>query len=218
MHPMSLAREPALNLSSLLPANLRSSHTFPGMPKNDSNRRSILDIQLNRGSRILRIRARFFARHLSKPDSEQMSQAPDNSSWDKSSKYLHQVNGNSLESQSKPAYREPREEIMSQTVVDKAADQISEVARKASRASTAIGDAIEDGVGVAKRAAKQGAEMFEEGVGLARRAVKQSGDAAEEFLNDTQMRMQRHLVLTVIATFAAGITAGALFGLLVKRD
>jgi len=107
---------------------------------------------------------------------------------------------------------------MSQTVVDKAADQISEVARKASRASTAIGDAIEDGVGVAKRAAKQGAEMFEEGVGLARRAVKQSGDAAEEFLDDTEMRMHRHLVLTVIATFAAGITAGALFGLLVKRD
>ena len=107
---------------------------------------------------------------------------------------------------------------MSQTAVDKAADQISEVARKASRASTAIGDAIEDGVGVAKRAVKQGADIFEEGVGVARRAVKQSGDAAEEFLNDTQSRMQRHLVLTVIATFAAGVTAGALFGLLIKRD
>jgi hypothetical protein len=48
--------------------------------------------------------------------------------------------------------------------------------------------------------------------------VKQSGDAAEEFLNDTTGRMQRHLVLTVVATFAAGVTAGALFGLLVKRD
>jgi hypothetical protein len=110
------------------------------------------------------------------------------------------------------------EEIMSQTVVDKTAEQISEAARKASRASTAIGDAIEDGMGVAKRAVKQGADMFEEGIGHARRAVKQSGDAAEEFLNDTQGRMQRHLVLTVIATFAAGVTAGALFGLLMKRD
>ncbi len=107
---------------------------------------------------------------------------------------------------------------MSQTVVDKTADQIAEVARKASRASSAIGDAIEDSVGVAKRAVKQGADIFEEGVGHARRAVKQSGDAAEEFLNDTQSRMQRHLVLTVVATFAAGVTAGALFGLLVKRD
>lgn len=107
---------------------------------------------------------------------------------------------------------------MSQTIVDKTADQIADVARKASRASTAIGDAIEDGVGVAKRAVKQGADIFEEGVGHARRAVKQSGDAAEEFLNDTQSRMQRHLVLTVVATFAAGVTAGALFGLLVKRD
>jgi hypothetical protein len=110
------------------------------------------------------------------------------------------------------------EEIMSQTIVDKAADQVSEAARKASRASAVIGDAIEDGVGVAKRAVKQGADIFEETVGHARRAVKQSGDAAEEFLNDTQSRMQRHLVLTVVATFAAGVTAGALFGLLVKRD
>jgi ABC-type transporter Mla subunit MlaD len=147
-----------------------------------------------------------------------MRQEPDNSPWEKSSKHLHQVNGNSHESQSKPAYREPREEIMSQSVVDKTADQIAEVARKASRASTAIGDAVEDGVDVAKRAVKQGADLFEEGVGHARRAVKQSGDAAEEFLNDTQSRMQRHLVLTVVATFGAGIAAGAMFGLLVKRD
>ena len=65
---------------------------------------------------------------------------------------------------------------------------------------------------------KQGADAFEDSVGVARRAVKQSGDAAEEFLNDTTGRMQRHLVLTVVATFAAGVTAGALFGLLVKRD
>jgi hypothetical protein len=161
---------------------------------------------------------RFGACHLRKQDSELMRQEPDDSPWEKSSKHLHQVNGNSHESQSRPAYREPREEIMSQTVVDKTADQIAEVARKASRASTAIGDAIEDGVGVARRAVKQGADAFEDSVGVARRAVKQSGDAAEEFLNDTTGRMQRHLVLTVVATFAAGVTAGALFGLLVKRD
>lgn len=107
---------------------------------------------------------------------------------------------------------------MSQTIVDKTVDHVSEAARKASRASAAIGDVIEDGVGVARRAVKQGADMFEEGVGHARRAVKQSGDAAEEFLNDTTHRMQRHLLLTVVATFAAGITAGAIFGLLMKRD
>jgi hypothetical protein len=186
--------------------------------KSHSNQRSILDIQLNRGSRILRIRARSVARHHRKPDSKLMSREPEDSPREKSSKLLHQVNGSSHESNSKPAYREPREENMSQTVVDKAADQISEVARKASRASTAIGDAIEDGVGVARRAVKQGADAFEDGVGVARRVVKQSGDAAEEFVVDTSKRLQRHLVLTVVATFAAGIAAGALFGLLVKRD
>lgn len=88
---------------------------------------------------------------------------------------------------------------MPQTVVEKTADQIAETARQASRVSSAIADAIEDGVGVARRAAKHG------------------GDAAEEFLNDTTHRMQRHLVLTVVATFAAGLTSGALIGWLSKR-
>jgi hypothetical protein len=88
---------------------------------------------------------------------------------------------------------------MSQTVVERTAEHIAETARHASRASSAIGDAIEDGVGLARRAAKQG------------------GDAAEEFLNDTTHRLQRHLVLTVLATFAAGVTSGALLGFMMKR-
>ena len=68
------------------------------------------------------------------------------------------------------------------------------------RAATgAIGDAIEDGVGVARRVAKQ------------------SGDAAEEFLQETSQSLQRHLVLTVATTFAAGITFGALIGWMLKR-
>jgi hypothetical protein len=89
---------------------------------------------------------------------------------------------------------------MSQTVVERTAEHIAETARHASRASSAIGDAIEDGVGIARRAAKQG------------------GDAAEEFLNDTTHRLQRHLVLTVLATFAAGVTSGALLGFMVRRS
>jgi hypothetical protein len=89
---------------------------------------------------------------------------------------------------------------MAQTVVERTADQIAETARQASRASVAIADAIEDGVGIARRAAKHG------------------GDAAEEFLNDTTHRLQRHLVLTVVATFAAGLTSGALIGWLSKRS
>jgi hypothetical protein len=88
---------------------------------------------------------------------------------------------------------------MSQTVGERTAEYIADSARQASRASSAIGDAIEGSVGVMRRAAKHG------------------GDAAEEFLVDTTERMQRHLVLTVAATFAVGVTSGALIGWMMKR-
>lgn len=88
---------------------------------------------------------------------------------------------------------------MSQTVVERTAEHIAESARQASCATSAIADAIEDGVGVVKRAAKQG------------------GDAAEEFLNDTTQRLQRHPVLTVATTLAVGVTVGILIGCMIKR-
>ena len=88
---------------------------------------------------------------------------------------------------------------MSPNVVERTADHIAESAHQASRATCAVADAIEDGVGVVRRAAKQG------------------GDAAEEFLDDTTQRLQRHLVLTVATTFAAGVAAGALIGWMMKR-
>jgi ElaB/YqjD/DUF883 family membrane-anchored ribosome-binding protein len=88
---------------------------------------------------------------------------------------------------------------MSQTVMERTAEHIAESAHQASRATSAVADAIEDGVGVVRRAAKQG------------------GDAAEEFMNDTTQRIQRHPVLTVATTFAAGFTSGALMGWMMKR-
>ena len=88
---------------------------------------------------------------------------------------------------------------MSQTVVERMAEHITESAQQASSASSAVADAIQDGVGVMRSAAKQG------------------GDAAEEFLNDTTQRIQRHPVLTVAATFAVGFTAGTLIGWMLKR-
>jgi hypothetical protein len=88
---------------------------------------------------------------------------------------------------------------MSQTVVERTADHIGETARRASCATVAIADAIEDGVGVVRRASKQ------------------SGDAAEEILNDTTQRLQRHPLLTVATTFAAGVAAGTLIGWTLKR-
>jgi hypothetical protein len=88
---------------------------------------------------------------------------------------------------------------VSQTVAERAAETITDSAQQASRATGAITDAIEDGVGVVKHAARQ------------------SCDAAEEFLNDTASRLHRHLALTVAATFAVGAATGALIGWTMKR-
>jgi ElaB/YqjD/DUF883 family membrane-anchored ribosome-binding protein len=88
---------------------------------------------------------------------------------------------------------------MPQTVVDRAVEHIDESARQVSRATSAIADAIQDGTGAVRRAAKQ------------------SGDAAEEILNDTTERIQRHPVLTVATSFAVGITAGTIIGWMLRR-
>jgi len=88
---------------------------------------------------------------------------------------------------------------MSQTAVERTAEGTFESAHQASRATSAMTDAIEHGVSVMRHAAKQGC------------------DAAEEFLDDTTRRLQRHLALTVTTTFVAGVTAGALIGWMMKR-
>jgi len=88
---------------------------------------------------------------------------------------------------------------MSQTVLDRTAEHIAESAHQASRATSAVADAIGNGVGAVRRAAKHG------------------GDAADEFLNDTTQRVQRHPVLTVATTFAVGFTAGAFLSWMIKR-
>jgi hypothetical protein len=88
---------------------------------------------------------------------------------------------------------------MPQTVVDRAAESIAESAHQSSRATGAIADAIEESMGVVRHAAKQGR------------------DAGEEFVKETTHRLQRHLALTVAKTFAVGITAGTLFGWMIKR-
>jgi ElaB/YqjD/DUF883 family membrane-anchored ribosome-binding protein len=88
---------------------------------------------------------------------------------------------------------------MAQSVLERTGEQIADTARKTSRAASAVADAFEDGVIAAKRAAKQG------------------GDAAEELLDDTTKRLQRHPIETVVATFAIGVGVGVLIGWLVKR-
>ena len=88
---------------------------------------------------------------------------------------------------------------MTQSVLERTGDQIAETARKASRATSAVADAFDDGVAAARRVAKQ------------------SGDAAEEFMDDTTKRLQRHPVETMVVTFAMGVAAGVVIGWMVKR-
>ena len=88
---------------------------------------------------------------------------------------------------------------MAQSVLERTGEHIAETARKASRATSAVAD------------------VFEDGVEAARRVAKQSGDAAEEFIDDTTKRLQRHPIETVAATFAIGIAVGVLIGWMIKR-
>jgi hypothetical protein len=88
---------------------------------------------------------------------------------------------------------------MAQSVSERTGEQIAETARKASHAASAVADAFEDGVGAARRVAKQG------------------GDAAEELLDDTTKRLQRHPVETIVGTFAVGVAAGIAIGWMIKR-
>jgi ElaB/YqjD/DUF883 family membrane-anchored ribosome-binding protein len=91
------------------------------------------------------------------------------------------------------------QDTMAQSVLERTGEQIAESARKASRATSAVADAIEDGMGAARRVAKQG------------------GDAAEELLDDTTKRLQRHPIETVVVTFAIGVSAGIAIGWMMKR-
>ena len=59
-----------------------------------------------------------------------------------------------------------------------AGEQLAETARTASRLTSAMAEAVEEGLAAARRVAKQG------------------GDAAEEFFDDTTKRLARHPVET----------------------
>jgi|HubBroStandDraft_1064217.scaffolds.fasta_scaffold05758_3 hypothetical protein len=95
--------------------------------------------------------------------------------------------------------QEAQGDSMSQALMESAAEHIAESAHQASHAASAIADAIEDGVGVVRHAAKRG------------------GDVAEEFLNETTKRLQRHPALTLAATFAIGVSAGTMIGWIMRR-
>jgi ElaB/YqjD/DUF883 family membrane-anchored ribosome-binding protein len=91
------------------------------------------------------------------------------------------------------------QDIMAQSMWEQTSGQFADTAHKASRAASAVADALEDGVGAARRAAKQGS------------------DAAAELFDDTKRRVQRHPIETVAATFAVGIAAGVVIAWFMRR-
>jgi hypothetical protein len=92
-----------------------------------------------------------------------------------------------------------KEGIMAETVVGRTAEYIAESVGRASRVTSAVADAVQEGAQGVRRAAKKG------------------GDAAEEFLTDATERMQHNLVLTLATTFVVGFAAGTLIGWTMRR-
>ena len=88
---------------------------------------------------------------------------------------------------------------MAQSVLEQMGVQIDETARKASRAASAVSEALEDGGEAARRVTKQGSR------------------AATELLDDTRKRVQKHPLETIAAAFAAGIAAGAVISKMMRR-
>jgi hypothetical protein len=88
---------------------------------------------------------------------------------------------------------------MAENIVEKADAQVVESIRKLTRATSAMAEAIDEGVGAIKL------------------AVKRSGDLAEEMMDDTTQRVKRHPVETMVATFSVGIIVGGFIGWMVFR-
>ena len=86
---------------------------------------------------------------------------------------------------------------MAENSVEKADAQVAESIRKLTRATSAM------------------AEEIDEGVGAIKLAVKRSGDLAEEMIDDTNQRVKRHPVETVVATFTLGLIVGGLISWMV---
>ena len=88
---------------------------------------------------------------------------------------------------------------MAKDILEKADEQVEESIRKLTRATSAMADAVDEGVGVIKH------------------AVKRSGDVAEEILDDATQRVKRHPVESMAATFTLGVIAGGIIGWVVSR-
>jgi ElaB/YqjD/DUF883 family membrane-anchored ribosome-binding protein len=86
-----------------------------------------------------------------------------------------------------------------ENILEKADEQVAESIRRLSRATSAM------------------AESIDEGVGVIQRAIKRSGDVAEELMDDTSQRVKRHPAETIAATLAVGLVAGVFIGWIMRR-
>ena len=88
---------------------------------------------------------------------------------------------------------------MEQSVFEHVGQQIDDTTHKATRAASAVADALEDSVIAARRVARDGTE------------------AATELLYKTKRRFERHPFETAAITFAVGIAAGTAISWMMKR-
>ncbi len=88
---------------------------------------------------------------------------------------------------------------MAETVMERIEAQAARPLHHISRATTAVADVIEDGIGAAKRIGKRGS------------------DAAEEFMEDTTQWIKRHPVETVMMAFGTGVIVGGFISWLARR-
>jgi ElaB/YqjD/DUF883 family membrane-anchored ribosome-binding protein len=80
-----------------------------------------------------------------------------------------------------------------------------------------IDGTIDDTTHKASRAASAVVDAMGDSVSTARRAVRDSADAATEILYNTKKRLQRNPLEAVAITFAAGIAAGAVISWILRR-
>ncbi|HEX9120362.1 MAG TPA: hypothetical protein VF840_07470 [Terriglobales bacterium] len=88
---------------------------------------------------------------------------------------------------------------MSKSVLEKAEEHIVDPMHKVSRATTAVAEAIEDGIHAVKRVGKT------------------SSDVAEEMIDDAKERVKRHPMGTIVAAFVVGFAFGGFIDALIRR-
>ena len=88
---------------------------------------------------------------------------------------------------------------MTQTILDKAGDNIAEAVHNASRATKAVSNALEDSAETVKN------------------AIKQGGKAADEFMEDASRRLRRHPLQAVAISLTFGVMVGFVAGWIAKQ-